>query len=106
MVDGNDNQVGRSSFAGGDFFQLGHPKLVHEPDLVDELAILTKMPGETSTELVDARTRGGILIHRYNRHPLGFFASAKRAKLCDCRVHNRKLAFRSERPPAVRSRQG
>jgi hypothetical protein len=47
-----------------------------------------------------------VLIHHYNRHPLGFFASAKRAKLCDCRFHKRKPAYQTSACNEVESRRG
>src|SRR5713101_2961107 len=36
---------------------------------------------------------GGIFIDCYNGHSLGFFPSAKRAKLWDCRFHKKKTGL-------------
>ena len=52
MVDGNDDEVGLGRLLGGNGPQLRDAELVKEPHLLDDLALLPKLPAKTAAHIV------------------------------------------------------
>ena len=89
LVDGNDDEVGRRGFLGGNLLQFAQAKGVEQPDMLNDLTLLAQITRKTLAELLYPHARDRVLEDRQKSQPLRFFPTLPHLRAVDPGDHNK-----------------